>query len=446
MADKYDRIERLRFLDLDEKAAEHLRDFKPVLAPKMERLLDAFYGHVSKWPDLANLFPSEAAMRNARGAQERHWMDNLFSAEFGDAYMQQIDAIGRTHERIGLEPRWYMGGYCLALNALIGMAIEAHRRDPAKLHSVISAINKAVFLDMDLAISVYLDVGKENSAKQLNAHADAFEQSVKGMVEIVASAATQLQSTARTMEGTANGTSEQATTVAAAADEAATNVQTVASAAEELASSIAEISRQVAQSTQIAGAAVDEAQRTNSMVQGLADAAQKIGEVVSLINDIASQTNLLALNATIEAARAGEAGKGFAVVASEVKNLANQTAKATDEISAQIGGIQTATKDAVGAIEGIGGTIGEINEIASAIAAAVEEQGAATQEIARNVEQAASGTTQVTQNISEVTQAASETGQAAGQVLDAASELSQQSEKLNGEVHRFLDQIRVQTG
>ena len=272
--------------------------------------------------------------------------------------------------------------------------------------------------------------------------ADDFEGSVGGVVNSVSSASTEMQSSASSLSATAEETSKQSTTVAAASEQASSNVQTVASAAEELSSSISEISRQVAQSTQISATAVAEVEGANAQVQGLADAANKIGEVVALITDIADQTNLLALNATIEAARAGEAGKGFAVVASEVKNLANQTAKATEEISNQIGGIQTATQDAVHAIGSIGGIINQMNEIASTIAAAVEEQGAATSEIARNVEQAAAGTGEVSSNIAGVTQAAAETGASADEMLNAAQELSQQSELLRGEVDKFLSNIR----
>lgn len=289
-------------------------------------------------------------------------------------------------------------------------------------------------------------VAEEQQAEQARADrlrmAEQFENSVGAVVETVAAAASEMQASAQSVSGTADQTSHQATNVAAAAEQASANVQTVASAAEELSSSISEISRQVSQSTQVAGAAVAEVDGANEKVQGLAQAANKIGEVVALITDIADQTNLLALNATIEAARAGEAGKGFAVVASEVKNLANQTAKATEEISNQIGGIQGATQDAVQAIGSIGGIINQINEITSTIAAAVEEQGAATSEIARNVEQASSGTKEVSENISQVTQAASETGSSATQILDAASELGRQSDMLNGEVGNFLNTIR----
>ncbi len=277
----------------------------------------------------------------------------------------------------------------------------------------------------------------------MNELADSFQSSVGGIVETVSSSASEMQVTAQSLTSTAEETSRQSTAVAAASEQASTNVQTVASAAEELSSSITEISRQVGQSAQIAGKAVTDAERTNVQVQGLAEAAQKIGEVVNLITDIASQTNLLALNATIEAARAGDAGKGFAVVASEVKNLANETAKATEEITGQITSIQAATREAVSAIQSIGQTIGQINEIATTIASAVEEQGAATQEIARNVQQASAGTTEVSSNITGVTQAAGETGAAASQMLSASGELARQGEHLRGEVDKFLQAVRA---
>ncbi len=270
-----------------------------------------------------------------------------------------------------------------------------------------------------------------------------FESHVGNIADTVSAASEQMHSSAQSLSRAADQANVKATVVAAAAEQASTNVQTVAAAADELSASIAEISRQVTQSTDISKAAVQEVEATDVKVQGLADAAQKIGEVVELITDIAEQTNLLALNATIEAARAGDAGKGFAVVASEVKNLANQTAKATEEIGAQIGGIQTATQDAVEAIRSIGTTISQVNEIAATIAAAVEEQGAATSEIARNIEQAAAGTQEVSANISGVTQAAGETGQAAKQVLNAATSLSQESKELHNEVVAFVNEVRT---
>ena len=273
--------------------------------------------------------------------------------------------------------------------------------------------------------------------------ADTFENQVGGIIKAVSSASTELQSSAQALASTAEEGSAQSNSAAAAAEQASGSVQTVASAAEELSKSVQEIGDRVSKSARIAENAVGQAQKTNEKVQLLAEAASKIGEVVNLINDIASQTNLLALNATIEAARAGEAGKGFAVVASEVKSLANQTAKATEEIGGQIGQIQGATTEAVGAIDEIGKTISEINEIAGAIASAVEQQDGATKEIASSANQAATGTESVTQNIANVSQAAAETGSASSQVLESASELSQQSEQLREVVDQLLVTIRA---
>jgi methyl-accepting chemotaxis protein len=273
--------------------------------------------------------------------------------------------------------------------------------------------------------------------------ADAFEGAVGEIVETVSSAATELEASANTLRSTAERSQELATIVAGASEEASTNVQSVASASEELTASVNEISRQVQESSRVASEAVDQAKKTNQRVGELSKAAARIGDVVELINTIAGQTNLLALNATIEAARAGEAGRGFAVVASEVKALAEQTAKATGEIGQQITGIQAATQDSVGAIKEIGDTIGRMSEISSTIAAAVEEQGAATQEISRNIQHAAQGTSQVSTNITDVQRGASETGSASSLVLSAAQSLSRDSSRLKLEVGKFVNSVRA---
>jgi methyl-accepting chemotaxis protein len=284
---------------------------------------------------------------------------------------------------------------------------------------------------------------KEKRQKAIEGYIAQFDATVAAALKTLASASTELQTTANSMSATAEQTQRQSSAVAAASEQATANVQTVASAADELSSSITEINRQVSESTRIAGQAVEEASSTDAKVQRLAEAASKIGDVVALISDIAGQTNLLALNATIEAARAGEAGKGFAVVASEVKSLATQTAKATEEISSLIAAIQGETQDSVESIKAIGKTIGDINHIASTIASAVEQQGAATQEIARNVQQAAAGTSEVATNITGVNEAAAETGAAASQVLASAGDLAKQAETLRSEVDTFLANIRA---
>ena len=273
--------------------------------------------------------------------------------------------------------------------------------------------------------------------------ADGFEKAVGAIVGTVSSASAQLETAAGTLTKTAETTQELSTVVATASEEASANVQSVASAADEMTSSIEEISRQVQETSRIASEAVVQADKTDARIGELTRAAGRIGDVVKLITAIAEQTNLLALNATIEAARAGDAGRGFAVVASEVKALATQTAKATDEIGAQIAAMQTSTADSVGAIKEIGATIGKIAEIAASVAAAVEEQGAATGEIARNVQQAASGTAQVATNIADVSQGAGATGSASAQVLSSARSLSAESGKLRTEVEKFLETIRA---
>ncbi len=283
----------------------------------------------------------------------------------------------------------------------------------------------------------------EEAQKSLFEQTGKFEDIISVIVKSISSASTNMQSTAASMSSTAEETSRQSGVVSDAAEKASMNVGSVASAAEELLGSVSEISRQVDHSSTIARNAVEKSVEADKQVQGLVDAAQRIDEVVNLINDIATQTNLLALNATIEAARAGEAGKGFAVVASEVKNLAGETAKATDEIGAQISAVQGSTKDAVAAIQGIGNTIQQNNEIASEIAAAMEEQGVVTKDIVANMQQAATGTSDVSAGINEVTQAAAQTGSAADEVMGVADELAQQSENLRREVDSFIAGVRV---
>ncbi|WP_420132467.1 methyl-accepting chemotaxis protein [Rhodopseudomonas sp.] len=334
----------------------------------------------------------------------------------------------------------------LAQNDLTVDVPHANRRDE------IGKMAMAVQVFKDNAIRVRQLEAEQQAAERRQAEqrkaemmkmANGFEAAVGEIVNTVSSASTELEASATTLTLSADRAQHLSSTVAAASEEASTNVQSVASATEELSSSIGEISRQVQDSARIAADAVNQARTTDDRVSELSKAATRIGDIIELINTIAGQTNLLALNATIEAARAGEAGRGFAVVASEVKALAEQTAKATGEISQQISGIQSATNESVTAIKQITGTIEQLSEIASTIAAAVEEQGAATQEISRNVQQAAQGTQQVSSNVIDVQRGATETGSASSQVLSSAQSLAKESTRLRTEVGLFLDTVRA---
>ncbi len=438
-----DRETRMRFMRIDARTGELLREFWKVVEPALPEVIEGFYRHITSEPQLARMIGND--IPRLKAAQGSHWA-RLFNGRFDHEYMQGVRTIGLIHNRIGLEPRWYIGGYNFVLSQLATLAVRRYRWKPGHLSAVLTALNCAVLLDMDIAISVYQEAMLAERQKQQDKIAAAiqnFDSQMKFVLNTVGGSATNLQNAANALAANAEESTQQSTTVAAASEEASANVQAVASATEELTSSVREIGRQVTESARITGIAVEQASRSSATVQGLAETAQKIGAVVDLINNIAGQTTLLALNATIEAARAGEAGRGFAVVASEVKALAEQTAKATGEISQQILAIQTATRESVGSIQEIGATIASVNEIATAIAAAVEEQGMATAEIARNIQEAARGTQEVSSNISGVSQAASETGQTAGQLLSSANELTQQSEVLRTSVEGFFVEIRA---
>ncbi len=448
MATSQDIQDRLGFLGIDEATRASLVDFMPVLRRELPGILAAFYGHLRSFPGMAGMFQGQAAMDRAGKAQGEHWL-KLFSGRFDEDYVASVRRIGLMHSRIGLEPRWYIGGYAMILGRLCTLAARCFtsRLHPAaaraRTDATLRAITQAVMLDMDLAISIYIEENKATFDRKLAALSETFEGKLGPLVSGVVSRTEAFRNAAEAMSATAGRSAEQAVLVASAAEEASVSVQTVATAAEELTASISEISRQVSQSSRMTDQAVEVTRRTDATMRALAAGAQKIGDVVSLISAVAGQTNLLALNATIEAARAGDAGKGFAVVASEVKNLASQTGKATEAISHQINELQAATQDAVQMISGVTETIGEINRVATAIAAAVEQQGAATREISRSVQEAATGTQMVTQNIAAVGSDARQTGEAAQQMRQAA--LAQESEvnALRSEVGAFVQIIKV---
>lgn len=438
-----DRETRMRFMRIDEKTCELLRDVWAAVEPALPEILEGFYQHITGVPELARMVGSD--IPRLKSAQGSHWK-RLFNGRFDDEYMQGVRAIGLVHNKIGLEPRWYIGGYNFVLSRLVAIAVGKYRWKQQHLSDVLTALNCAVMLDMDIAISVYQEAmltERKRQQEKISAAICEFDDQMKVVLKTVSGSAANMQSAANSLATSSEESTRQSSAVANASEEASANVQAVAAATEELTSSVTEICRQVAESTKAAGNAVTQANKSSAIMQSLAEAAQRIGDVVSLIASVAGQTNLLALNATIEAARAGEAGRGFAVVAQEVKALAAQTAKATDEISQQILSIQEATKESVNAIQEIGMTISVVNEIAAATAAAVEEQGTATAEIARNIQEAAIGTQEVSRNISGVSEVASATGQTATLLLSAANDLSRESDALRTRVEGFFAAIRT---
>ena len=436
---------RYRGLGMRERAL--LRQAKPVLMAALPRVLDDFYARSGAEAELAPIFAT-SNMAAARAAQMRHW-GLLFEGDMGPEYRESARRVGLCHHRIGLTPRWFLAGYGLVVSDLqrhladhqAGLLFTAAvRRDMADIQKVLVC---AVMLDMDLIIDSYREAVLNDRIHEAERAIRRIDEQVMDAIDGVGVYTEELVNSAEAMTATGKRVEDNAGEASGSAGQALSSAQTVASAAEQLHASIAEIAQQVARSNVETRHAAEQMQRVLEVVAHLDAAAREIGNVSSMIGAIAAQTNLLALNATIEAARAGEAGKGFAVVANEVKSLATQTSRATEEISSQIGAVQGATQQAVNAIRAIVSTITRINEIAGAIAAAVEEQGAATQEIARNVQQAAAGTAQVTSYLGDLTMAASEAGSSAGGMLTATQALVAEARTLRSEVDGFLAGIRA---
>lgn len=437
---------RLAFNVIDENTKATLREGKAFILAEMPGILDRFYDHISKYSETLAFFGSREHMMHAKDMQLKHWTI-IVDGRFDQNYENSVTKIGETHNKLNLEPRWYIGGYNFLISELVKVVARKYpSRSIEKKSELQAAFIKAALLDMDYAIAVYLDAGRRERNSLLSQLAGDFEKGVGRVYSELTGAAAGLKVTAEGLTATAQETSGQATVVAAAAEQASANVQTVAAAAEELSASVREIGGEAARSTAIAGQALEKAEESTTSVNQLSDAVRKIGDVVDLISKIAKQTNLLALNATIEAARAGEAGKGFAVVAQEVKTLAEQTAKATSEIGGQIQAVQDSTGNAVTMIANISETIRSMNEIATAIASAVEEQGTATQEIAQSVQEAAAGTKNVSSTILGVSRGTAETENASGRVLVSSDDLAGQAEQLRIEVESFLHTLRQASG
>jgi methyl-accepting chemotaxis protein len=429
---------RLAFARLDRETAETLRRTWPLIEPILPNLLERFYRHLAGEPELARLVGDRAGTLAA--AQRRHWQ-RVFGGRFDADYAASVKAIGRAHHRIGLEPRWYIAAYQFVLGEITAHLVAREWWRRRRLARRLQAIERAVLLDMDLAVSVYQEVlieERTRRAQHLEERTAVFRTAAERLLGEVDGNTRRMSATAGSLKTVAFSAREQATGAAAAAEETSTMVQTVAAASEELDSSIAEIGRQVSSATGIVGRADTLTVAMAGVMAQLATSGSSIGTVVELIQAIAAQTNLLALNATIEAARAGEAGRGFAVVASEVKSLAGQTARATEEISRRVGDIRAGTDGAVAAIEEIGAVMRDIGGVTTSIAAAIEEQGAVTRDIARSVHEAADGTAVLSKNVAAVETVITETRDGASALDETAAAFARQSQALADVVRDFL--------
>ena len=438
--------QRLNFFRIDAETKRHLHELKPFMETILPRALDAFYTHVAATPNMAALFRNPDHMRHARERQLQHWQV-ILDAKFDEAYVQSVTKVGQAHHRLGLEPGWYIAGYSYLVCAVIADLQTAGHRFGRGLSddmaAKIAAFNRAAMVDMDCAISVYLEEGRREKREALAKVADLFQSSVGAIAEEADASTREVKTSADRMAATATRTRNHAASAASAAEESTASVGSVAAAVEELSASIREISSRVQQASSIATQAADRAQETSNVVANLVRIAEEIGGIVTLIKTIAAQTNLLALNATIEAARAGEAGRGFAVVAAEVKELASQTTRATEDIERQIGTIQQVTAQTAGSIQEINTANVRVNEAFTSIAAAVEEQSSATGEISRSTSEAEIGSRQVTEAMTGVHADADASGAVAGELLTASAALAREIATLRTEAANFLDRVRV---
>lgn len=433
-----DMQERYQFIGLAESDLLELQAFWPTLEAALPEVLDAFIDHSMSVPTAArHMRGNEDKFRKS---QAKHWRA-MFTGGFDASYFSTAVKIGRARYQSGMEPRWFIGSYATFLNLIGGVAMRKYRRKPARLTAVSEAVQKALILDMDVAMSIYYEEAASERNALVRELSAEMSSGLGGLVHEIMGQTTKLDHAARVAADAAQATEGLSTEVASATVQTSENVNSAAAAGEELAFAIQEISSQAVRSELIVREAMDKATATQETVQSLALSAQKIGEVVKLISGIAAQTNLLALNATIEAARAGEAGRGFAVVAAEVKALAAQTAGATEEISRQIIEIQGVSEQAGGAISSIGDTISSVNEATTCIAASIEEQTVTARGISESMHEASKGAASVAENCAAVNERASVTGEASELILKTADDLRDVGTRLYAGIDEFMKNL-----
>ena len=429
---------RLDFFGLDLSSKPDLEKFGSTLQQHLPEILDGFYQHVATQPALAEKVETHGPAERLKEAQTEHWTA-LMSGVFDRGYYERAKRIGQAHQRIGLQPTWYIGGYAYVIDRMVKLAL-AHEPETAQM---LGSVMKAALLDMDIAISVYIDEAEQVRREEHRRLADRLEETIGHVTEAVVKQSATMSSIVQSLDHAVDELGERSTSVAGASDQAAFNVEAVSAAVEEMTASVAEIGHRAEESAKIARTAVSAADHSNTVIQGLSQYAGEVDAIVKTISAIAAQTNLLALNATIEAARAGEFGKGFAVVASEVKALANQTSSATKTIGDQIDKITGAVDEAAKSIDMIGVVIKETEQNSAAASEAVEQQALATNEISSNIAQTAERVRGVRDDISSVATETKGMSDMSGKVRMSCDELARISEELDAAVKEVLDSLRA---
>ncbi|MFA5592451.1 MAG: globin-coupled sensor protein [Micavibrio sp.] len=437
----------LRFAEFTEEDRAALRSIAPLIEEHLPIILNDFYTHLRGWDEMRAMFNGEKGMSSARGAQLRHWK-TICTAEFDTEYIASVRRVGLTHHRLNLEPSWYIGGYSFITTRLAavlqglprkkGMFSSSASIDPER---AMRAFLKAAFLDMNYAITVYLDEGRAEKQDALEKLSGKIETDIGGIAGKISGEMKALERTAHGLSDISSATSRLSVGVAGAAEETSSNVSAVAAASEEISNSVRELQITVEQCHASMLRVTGQAGEVKQSVDALNKAIGNIAYVSDIIGGIAAQTNLLALNATIEAARAGEAGKGFAVVAGEVKNLARQTAESTEQITGEVGQIQKLSENVIESIDTVFSTIDEASGYALGMNSGIGEQAQAIAEIARSVDMAATATEEVTKSITEVSDMNRKTEDASAEVLGAAQSIIAQVENLEDTLKAFLSQL-----